>query len=223
MKQRIFTAALLLAFCGLGADWPQFRGPNRDGISSETGLLRSWPEGGPELLWSTPVGQGYSAAAIHGGKVFFNDYDEAAGEWLVRSVDLETGRELWRFREARRIRPNHGITRTITEADVVNFAALSWDHNRLHTDAQETQRSHQKYGVRKAQRGLNRQDRLYRGLDFLEQDPAPRFAPQTRCLDVAFRLHGQHHAAHHAGDNGRVNNGNHQQYAIARRSDCAQQ
>ncbi len=99
------------------SDWPQFRGPSRDAISGETGLLRSWPDEGPKVLWSLDVAQGYSAAAIHDGRVFFNDYDEAAGEWLVRSVDLETGAELWRFREARRIRPNHGITRTVPAVD----------------------------------------------------------------------------------------------------------
>ena len=101
----------------LAADWPQFRGPNRDAISGETGLLRSWPDEGPKVLWSLDVAQGYSAAAIHDGRVFFNDYDEAASEWLVRSVDLQTGSELWRFREARRIRPNHGITRTVPAVD----------------------------------------------------------------------------------------------------------
>jgi outer membrane protein assembly factor BamB len=99
------------------SDWPQFRGPNRDSISSETGLLRSWPDEGPKVLWSLEVAQGYSAAAIYDGRVFFNDYDEGAGEWLVRSVDLQTGSELWRFREARRIRPNHGITRTVPAVD----------------------------------------------------------------------------------------------------------
>ena len=80
-----------------GADWPQFRGPNRDGISTETGLMRAWPADGPEVVWSTGLGQGYSAAAIHSGKVFFNDYDEATSEFLVRCLTLAEGKELWRF------------------------------------------------------------------------------------------------------------------------------
>jgi outer membrane protein assembly factor BamB len=101
----------------VAADWPQFRGPLRDGISSETGLLRAWPEGGPEVLWSTDVGQGYSGAAIHGGKVYFNDYDESTSEFLVRAVTLDGGKELWRFKESRRIRPNHGITRSVPATD----------------------------------------------------------------------------------------------------------
>lgn len=42
-------------------DWPQWRGPNRDGISVETGLLREWPEGGPKVVWQVDsVGVGYS-------------------------------------------------------------------------------------------------------------------------------------------------------------------
>jgi len=102
---------------GVAGDWPQFRGPDRDGTSSETGLLRSWSEEGPEVVWSTPVGPGYSAAAIHGGKVFFNDYDEATSEFLVRALTLAEGRELWRFKEKRRIRPNHGITRAVPATD----------------------------------------------------------------------------------------------------------
>jgi len=111
---------LLLLGSGIAAtadDWPQFRGPDRDGISKETGLLRSWPDGGPKALWSVELGQGYSAAAIHTGRVFFNDYDEANNEWLVRSVALDSGEELWTFRETRRIRPNHGITRTVPAVD----------------------------------------------------------------------------------------------------------
>jgi len=128
VKLRIvpFLAAFCLASAATAhaADWPQFRGPNRDGTSAETGLLRAWPEGGPEVLWSTPVGQGYAAAAIHGGKVYFNDYDEATSEFLVRCITLDEGKELWRFREKRRIRPNHGITRTVPATDGVHVFAL---------------------------------------------------------------------------------------------------
>jgi ferredoxin len=50
--------ALISAAAGEAASWPQFRGPDRNGISSETGLLRQWPEGGPRVLWTlqaTPV------------------------------------------------------------------------------------------------------------------------------------------------------------------------
>ena len=52
-------------------DWPQWRGPHRDGISAEKGLLPVWPAGGPKLLWTAEnLGAGYSAPAVVGGKVF---------------------------------------------------------------------------------------------------------------------------------------------------------
>ncbi len=53
------------------ADWPQWRGPNRDSISSETGLLDSWPAGGPKLLWKTDgMGKGWCSPIIADGKIF---------------------------------------------------------------------------------------------------------------------------------------------------------
>ena len=115
--------AALLALCFIletstyGADWPQFRGPDRDGISKETGLLRQWPEGGPRVLWTVEVGQGYASPAIVNGRVYLNDYDEDTDEWMVRCLTLDGGKEIWRFKEQRRIRPNHAITRTVPAVD----------------------------------------------------------------------------------------------------------
>jgi outer membrane protein assembly factor BamB len=98
-------------------DWPQFRGPARDGISRETGLLRQWPPGGPEVLWTVPVGQGYAGAAIVDGRVYHNDYDEKTNEWGVYARSLADGKEIWHFKEFRVIRPNHAITRTVPAVD----------------------------------------------------------------------------------------------------------
>ena len=98
-------------------DWPQFRGPNRNNISHETGLLHKWPEGGPKVLWTTEVCQGYAAAAIVSGRVYFEDYNRDAKEWYVRCLALADGKELWRFKESKTIRPNHGITRTVPAVD----------------------------------------------------------------------------------------------------------
>lgn len=102
---------------GRAADWPQFRGPDRTGISSETGLLRTWPADGPRRVWATDVCLGYAGAAIHSGRVYFNDYDRKTSEWLVRCLSLDDGSELWRHAEKKRIRPNHGITRTVPAVD----------------------------------------------------------------------------------------------------------
>lgn len=97
MKLRIF--ALLMAFplaSALAADWPQFLGPDRNGTSSEKGILRSWPEGGPELLWKASVGKGFGGPVVNDGKVYLLDRDDEVGETL-RCFDLTKGEELWKF------------------------------------------------------------------------------------------------------------------------------
>ncbi len=73
--------------------WPQFRGPRRDGISDERGLLPAWPEGGPPRLWSAAgLGRGFSSPVIAGGRIFVTgDFD---GEVRVLALDL-AGRPLW--------------------------------------------------------------------------------------------------------------------------------
>jgi outer membrane protein assembly factor BamB len=100
-----------------GSDWTQFRGPDRTNISKETGLLRKWPAGGPKVLWSVPVGPGYAGAAIVAGRVYHHDYDEAKSDWCVNCRSVADGKLIWQFREAREIRPNHAITRTVPAVD----------------------------------------------------------------------------------------------------------
>ena len=111
------AVVVVAARTALADDWPQFRGPNRNAISAETGLARAWPEGGPKVLWTTEMCEGYSAAAVFDARVYLNDYNREAKEWLVRCLSLEEGRELWRFADKRRIRPNHGITRSVPAVD----------------------------------------------------------------------------------------------------------
>jgi outer membrane protein assembly factor BamB len=64
-------ASLLLGSMVTAADWPTFRGPNRDGISAETGLLKSWPEGGPKQLWTAKnLGLGWGTPSFSGGVIY---------------------------------------------------------------------------------------------------------------------------------------------------------
>src|SRR5688572_17382451 len=65
-------ATSLIAIAPLHAkDWPQWRGPNRDGISQETGLLKEWPKDGPKLLWQQKeIGSGYSTPAVVGDRLY---------------------------------------------------------------------------------------------------------------------------------------------------------
>jgi outer membrane protein assembly factor BamB len=78
-------------------DWPQWRGPYRDGLSRETGLLKEWPKDLAKLkVWEQPTGVGYSALAVAAGRAYtiVQDRDDEA----VVCWDAETGKELWRFR-----------------------------------------------------------------------------------------------------------------------------
>jgi len=75
-------------------DWAQWRGPNRDGLSKETGLLKAWPEGGPRVLWRIPIGAGFSSVSVSEGRLF--TLWDAEGKQYLFSLDASTGKELWR-------------------------------------------------------------------------------------------------------------------------------
>ncbi len=74
-------------------DWPQFHGPRRDNISTETGLLKKWPEGGPQRLWTAQgIGHGFATVAIVGGRIYTSgNIDEKT---VVSALDLD-GRIVW--------------------------------------------------------------------------------------------------------------------------------
>lgn len=76
-------------------DWPQLRGPNADGISSQTGLLRVWPESGPRAIWRVPLGKGFSGVSVVGDHAF--TLFGRQGTYLG-AFDTATGAERWRLR-----------------------------------------------------------------------------------------------------------------------------
>lgn len=76
-------------------DWPQFRGPNRDDISAETGILQDWPDGGPKLLWTCrDLGRGYSGPSIVGDKIYIMGTKDKEAE-LAMCVSRKDGKVLW--------------------------------------------------------------------------------------------------------------------------------
>ncbi len=88
------------------SDWPQFHGPRRDSICRETGLLTTWPAGGPKLLWKREgMGRAYSSVSIARGRLFtMGDRRDGPGEsQFVIALDLATQKDLW----ATRIGPPH--------------------------------------------------------------------------------------------------------------------
>src|SRR5438046_414638 len=54
-------------------DWPQWLGPQRDGVWRETGLVDKFPPGGPRVVWRTPIGAGYTGPAVADGRVYVMD------------------------------------------------------------------------------------------------------------------------------------------------------
>lgn len=88
-------------------DWPQFRGPNRDGISAETDILKKWPEDGPELLWRRELGDGYSGISICEGYLYTmfsgDDYEYAI------CFDAENGLLVWQFVTDNNFLGNKGV------------------------------------------------------------------------------------------------------------------
>lgn len=80
------------------ADWPQWRGPNRDAISSETGLLKTWPTNGPPLLWKTTgLGGGFSSVAIVGDRLYTlgNRRGKDGGGTHLLALQLADGKPIW--------------------------------------------------------------------------------------------------------------------------------
>lgn len=98
-KQRILIAAvslIILVANVMAQDWPQYLGPERNSTSSQKNILRTWPQTGPEVLWTASVGIGYGGPVINDGKVYLLDRDDKVGDNL-RCLDLSTGKELWNF------------------------------------------------------------------------------------------------------------------------------
>ncbi len=102
-KTILLAGALILGMansCTRGTketnDWPQYLGPYRNSTSDQKGILRSWPENGPEVLWSVDVGIGFGGPAVRDGKVYLLDRNGETGD-IMRCFDLVSGSELWRF------------------------------------------------------------------------------------------------------------------------------
>ena len=78
-------------------DWPQWRGPNRDGVYSETGLLESFPTEGLKVRWRTPVGWGWSSPVVTQGRVFVADSKlmRPNPQERLHCYEETTGKSLW--------------------------------------------------------------------------------------------------------------------------------
>ncbi len=96
MRTRLFAALLVtvLTVPVVAGDWPTWRGPNRDGVSTETGLLQSWPSGGPKLVYKTSgIGGGMASVAVVDGKVY--TCGSGRGGTQLVCLNAKDGSKLW--------------------------------------------------------------------------------------------------------------------------------
>lgn len=103
IKNYVLTLAVVFMVCTVGAeyygtakaaDWPNWRGPNHNGISSETGWITTWPTAGPKVLWTASIGTGFSSMAVSDGRVYtmgnINNND------ILYCFEADTGKEIWK-------------------------------------------------------------------------------------------------------------------------------
>lgn len=91
----VASTAVAVASRAAAADWPQWRGPEHNGISKETGWSATWPASGPKQLWKTSVGVGFSACSVVGNRVFTMGHRD--GSDYVWCLDTANGKEVWKF------------------------------------------------------------------------------------------------------------------------------
>ncbi len=97
MKRWSWLVAVV-SLAASAADWPQWRGPERNGISAEKGLLQQWPQEGPKLLWQLKdIGDGYATVAVAGGRVFVLSNRGLDNEF-IQALSVEDGKQVWAAR-----------------------------------------------------------------------------------------------------------------------------
>lgn len=110
MRYSIAVVILMLFSTSLCADdWPQWMGMKRDNVWRESGVIKRFPEGGPKILWRTPIAGGYAGPAVADGRVYVTDYvskenlkvdnfgrKELSGTERVLCLDEATGKEIWK-------------------------------------------------------------------------------------------------------------------------------
>lgn len=126
-----FAAVSLFAAAGHADDWPQWRGPRRDGVSQEKGLLAEWPKDGPRLLWSVAdLGAGYSTPAVIGDRLYLMGNEGLENEF-VEARSVKNGQRDWSSRVGKvgnpKQEPNYPAARSTPSVEGMVLYALGSD------------------------------------------------------------------------------------------------
>jgi outer membrane protein assembly factor BamB len=105
-KQLLVAVSLGLAVVAVAADWPQFLGPTRDGVSAEKGLFETWTKKGPPLRWSVPVGEGYAGPVVVGERVLL--FHRVGNEEVIECFDTDKGKSSWKFAYGTKYQDQYG-------------------------------------------------------------------------------------------------------------------
>src|SRR3954465_9690075 len=131
--KRLSILAILCTFAAIAAaaDWPQWRGPARDGISKETGLLQEWPTEGPKLLGQRDgLGDGYSTPSIVGDRLFLIN-NKGNDDEFVQCLSVKDGSQIWQTHIGKvgkpDQRPSYPGARSTPTVDGKNLYALGSD------------------------------------------------------------------------------------------------
>jgi outer membrane protein assembly factor BamB len=115
------------------ADWPQWLGPQRDGVSAETGLVKTWPaKAGPPLVWERPVGEGFSGPVVVGERLIL--FHRVDNQEVVECLNALKGTHLWTFAYPTRYDDSYGkgngprSTPTVDGKRVYTLGAEGWLH-----------------------------------------------------------------------------------------------
>jgi outer membrane protein assembly factor BamB len=138
------TAAVALLSCltpqaGHATDWPQWRGPNRDGVSAEKGLLKEWPKDGPKLVWQVKdIGAGFSTPAIVGERIYVMG-NEGINNEFVEALAASDGKKIWSTTIGKvgnpQQQPSYPAARSTPTVDGDKIYALGSDGDLVSLDA----------------------------------------------------------------------------------------
>ena len=117
---RGLRTAVLVVTLGTGiaaADWPQFLGPDRNGVYVGPPLAESWPAQGPRVVWRKKVGQGFAAPVVVQNRLIL--FHRVGGQEIVDSIDARTGADVWRYQYPTTYRDDFGFDEGPRAAPVV--------------------------------------------------------------------------------------------------------